>query len=69
VAVSRVAARPATEPAFYKPSSATQIAAASARCRPSSTWSLAAAGRTNRAIAQELYVTPETVEVHLCPYR
>ncbi len=26
---------------------------------------LAAAGRTNRAIAQELYVTPKTVEVHL----
>jgi DNA-binding NarL/FixJ family response regulator len=25
----------------------------------------AAAGRTNRAIAQELYVTPKTVEVHL----
>lgn len=26
---------------------------------------LAAAGRTNKAIAQELYVTPKTVEVHL----
>ena len=26
---------------------------------------LAALGRTNRAIAQELYVTPKTVEVHL----
>jgi DNA-binding NarL/FixJ family response regulator len=26
---------------------------------------LAAAGRTNREIAQELYVTPKTVEVHL----
>ena len=26
---------------------------------------LAAAGRTNREIAQELFVTPKTVEVHL----
>jgi DNA-binding CsgD family transcriptional regulator len=26
---------------------------------------LAALGRTNRAIAQQLYVTPKTVEVHL----
>jgi DNA-binding NarL/FixJ family response regulator len=26
---------------------------------------LAATGRTNRDIAQELYVTPKTVEVHL----
>jgi DNA-binding CsgD family transcriptional regulator len=26
---------------------------------------LAAAGRTNKAIAQELFVTPKTVEVHL----
>jgi DNA-binding NarL/FixJ family response regulator len=26
---------------------------------------LAAAGQTNRDIAQELYVTPKTVEVHL----
>ena len=26
---------------------------------------LAAAGRTNRDIAQELFVTPKTVEVHL----
>jgi DNA-binding NarL/FixJ family response regulator len=26
---------------------------------------LAAGGRTNREIAQELYVTPKTVEVHL----
>jgi DNA-binding NarL/FixJ family response regulator len=26
---------------------------------------LATAGRTNRDIAQELYVTPKTVEVHL----
>jgi DNA-binding NarL/FixJ family response regulator len=26
---------------------------------------LAAAGRTNRDVAQELFVTPKTVEVHL----
>ena len=26
---------------------------------------LAAAGRSNKAIAQELFVTPKTVEVHL----
>jgi DNA-binding NarL/FixJ family response regulator len=27
---------------------------------------LAAGGQTNRDIAQTLYVTPKTVEVHLC---
>ena len=39
----------------------------STRSRPSERRAVefAALGRTNRAIAQELYVTPKTVEVHL----